>query len=181
MSVHLRELCDGIPSADAVIDTLKSNEILQAIDLAMLEQSGLESLFVDSTLLEVAIVLHERASVYKNGWATAVCRFTQPAKPTPKPSSSGLRPTRTSLPPSSSSLSTLARSTTYYTARCFLQVRGKIAKKAKRETLQAKKEIAMEAALVKNHAIFARDASDSPRCLSLAGANQQMMQTQHQS
>ena len=29
-------------------------------------------------MLEVAIILHKRASVYKNGWATAVCRFTQP-------------------------------------------------------------------------------------------------------
>ena len=146
MSLQLRELCDGIPSADVALDALRSNEILQAIDLAMLDPTDLESLFADSTFLEAATILHRRASVHKKGWATTVCRFTQPT--TPRPSSSGLRPTRTSVTPSSSSISTLTRSATSYTARCFLHARVKIAKKAKHEHLQAKKDMAMAAALV---------------------------------
>jgi len=177
MSILLTNLSDGTSACNEAIAALAVERVFSAIDLSFVDYSSIEGLFPSAALQSACKALHVRASVYKESWATSMFRFITPA--------AIVRPVPTTPPPTvfasgrpSSSALALSRSTASYTARCFLKVKSKVALKAKRTSLQQKLAVDMQTALDKNHAVYTKFASTSPRFVELSEGNDMMAKVQ---
>ena len=163
MSIPLTNLSDGTSACNEAIAALAVKGIFSAIDLSLVDDISIVALFTSAASQSACKALHARASVYKDPWASSMSTFRTPV-------ASIVRPVPTTPPRTvcasdrpSSSTTALSRSTASYTARCFFQVKRKAVLKTQRTSLQRKLVADMQAAMDKNHAVYTKFASTSPR------------------
>ena len=170
---ELRRFVEGLVSHvfERFESRMRTLGLTQIIDVAMLDDDDLNGAFSeDAECLQISKMLRDKAKGYQHGWT--VLMSVQHAQPAPVPVSAARSDAPVDPPPvpqrarrtSAKSLNTSVNAHTLSVAFGFVR---KLHLKAKAKSVAATKELRMNSALEKVHAVFSTYASESPRFVGL--------------